>query len=263
MAVVTGATRGIGAGLASHFASPGLAAGPVRPLAADGSARCRRPSPRPVDVTDAAAVDRLADEVVDRFGRIDVWVNNAGVLEPDRAAGRRRPAPPWSATWPPTSSGVMHGTAAFARHVRSRPGAGRSSTCRRARPPRRTAGWAAYCASKAAVEMVTEVVGLEEAGAGLRRLHRGPRRGRHRHAGADPVDPGVDASPASGASTGSTRKGCSSPRRGWRRASSSGASTRPPGCCPVPGQGSVRFRVPTAPLRRPGRGRTVSRGPPR
>ncbi|WP_424135565.1 SDR family oxidoreductase [Roseomonas chloroacetimidivorans] len=33
----------------------------------------------PTDVTDAAAVQRLANGARDRFGRIDVWINNAGV----------------------------------------------------------------------------------------------------------------------------------------------------------------------------------------
>jgi NAD(P)-dependent dehydrogenase (short-subunit alcohol dehydrogenase family) len=33
----------------------------------------------PTDVTDPAAVEALAQHAVDRFGRIDVWVNNAGV----------------------------------------------------------------------------------------------------------------------------------------------------------------------------------------
>jgi len=37
-----------------------------------------------VDVRDAQAVDELARTVRERFGRIDLWVNNAGVLEPIR-----------------------------------------------------------------------------------------------------------------------------------------------------------------------------------
>jgi NADP-dependent 3-hydroxy acid dehydrogenase YdfG len=33
----------------------------------------------PTDVTDEAAVAELARRAMERFGRIDVWVNNAGV----------------------------------------------------------------------------------------------------------------------------------------------------------------------------------------
>ncbi|HEY5109974.1 MAG TPA: SDR family NAD(P)-dependent oxidoreductase, partial [Acidimicrobiales bacterium] len=133
-----------------------------------------RPEPPPgadvvvaaLDVADAPAVDRFADEVVARFGRIDLWVNNAGVLDPvgpladaDPAALERHVAT--------NVLGVMHGTAAFARHVRSRPGGGSLVNVSSGAASSPYRGWAAYCASKAAVEMLTEVVGLEEAASGL------------------------------------------------------------------------------------------------
>ena len=44
------------------------------------SAVSSRPSFSTVAVTDADAVERLATAAEDRFGHIDVWVNNAGVL---------------------------------------------------------------------------------------------------------------------------------------------------------------------------------------
>jgi NAD(P)-dependent dehydrogenase (short-subunit alcohol dehydrogenase family) len=37
---------------------------------------------RAVDVTDAAALDRFARDVTAELGPIDLWLNNAGVLEP-------------------------------------------------------------------------------------------------------------------------------------------------------------------------------------
>jgi NAD(P)-dependent dehydrogenase (short-subunit alcohol dehydrogenase family) len=165
VAVVTGAARGIGAGLAAEFAARGFRLGlcsrslPARP----GGAAVVLAA---IDVADAGAVARFADQVVARFGRIDLWVNNAGVLDPvgplagaDPAALDRHVAT--------NVLGVMHGTAAFARHVRSRPGTGSlvNMSSGAATSPYR--GWAAYCASKAAVEMLTEVVGLEEADHGL------------------------------------------------------------------------------------------------
>jgi len=81
VAVITGSSRGLGAGLAVHFAGRGFRLGlcgrnrPESPPGADALVAA-------LDVGDAAAVDRLADEVVARFGRIDLWVNNAGVLDP-------------------------------------------------------------------------------------------------------------------------------------------------------------------------------------
>lgn len=165
MAVVTGASRGIGAGLAAHFADRGLRLGlcgrnrPVAPPGTDAVVLA-------LDVGDAAAVDRLADEVVARFGRIDLWVNNAGVLDP---IGPLVDADPTALDRHVATNiiGVMHGTAAFARHVRSRPGGGSLVNISSGAATSPYRGWAAYCASKAAVEMLTEVVGLEEVGSGL------------------------------------------------------------------------------------------------
>ena len=77
----TGASRGIGAGMAVHFASRGLRLGlcgrnrPESPTGADAMVAA-------LDVADAGAMDSFADQVVNRFGRIDLWINNAGVLDP-------------------------------------------------------------------------------------------------------------------------------------------------------------------------------------
>jgi NAD(P)-dependent dehydrogenase (short-subunit alcohol dehydrogenase family) len=83
--VITGASSGIGLATARAFAARGArlvlaarsperlqrAAADVLPLTAEVLAV-------PTDVSDAAQVDRLGTAAVDRFGRIDVWVNCAG-----------------------------------------------------------------------------------------------------------------------------------------------------------------------------------------
>jgi len=83
--VLTGASSGIGLATARAFAREGarlvVAARGAERLA--GAADdCRALGAEvlavPADVTDAAAVDRLAAAAVERFGRIDVWVNDAG-----------------------------------------------------------------------------------------------------------------------------------------------------------------------------------------
>jgi NAD(P)-dependent dehydrogenase (short-subunit alcohol dehydrogenase family) len=164
--VVTGASRGLGAGLAATFAADGMALGlcaRTEPTVA-GSADAVTGS---VDVADAAAVDAFAAAVVERFGRIDLWVNNAGVLGPvgplaDADPGQVRAALEIDVL------GVLHGTATFARHVRTRPGGGVLVNISSGAATKAYAGWAPYGAAKAAVEMATEVVAVEERHAGLR-----------------------------------------------------------------------------------------------
>jgi NAD(P)-dependent dehydrogenase (short-subunit alcohol dehydrogenase family) len=120
-----------------------------------------------VDVTDAGAVDRFCDDVVARLGRIDLWVNNAGLLAPIAPLREADPAE-LRANVEANVLGVLYGSAAFARHVRSRPGGGTLVNISSGAATTPYEGWAAYCASKAAVDHATRVVAAEEADAGLR-----------------------------------------------------------------------------------------------
>ncbi len=84
-AIVTGAGSGIGAATARHFldagynvALVGRREAPLQEVAADAE----RALVTPCDVTDPAAVDACFADVTDRFGRVDVLFNNAGVALP-------------------------------------------------------------------------------------------------------------------------------------------------------------------------------------
>lgn len=84
--VVTGASSGIGRATALEFAGhrSSLVLAARRAQALEEAARqCRERGGEaivvPTDVTDAEAVERLASAAVERFGRIDVWVNAAAV----------------------------------------------------------------------------------------------------------------------------------------------------------------------------------------
>ena len=191
---MTGASRGLGAGLAARYAARGFglglcarhepAAPPVprgsspdqaggeataeaRDEGADRGAGVNRVVTAAVDVTDPVAVDRFAAEVVTRLGRIDLWVNNAGLLAPIAPLRDAGPAEV-RANVEVNVLGVMFGSAAFSRHVRSRPGVGVLVNVSSGAATKPYEGWAAYCASKAAVDHLTRVVAAEEADAGLR-----------------------------------------------------------------------------------------------
>jgi NAD(P)-dependent dehydrogenase (short-subunit alcohol dehydrogenase family) len=85
-AVVTGAASGIGRGLSHRFAKEGMQLvladiepGPLDEAAAALKAEGATVLAVPTDVSRADQVQTLADRAVERFGRVDVVCNNAGV----------------------------------------------------------------------------------------------------------------------------------------------------------------------------------------
>ena len=178
VAVVTGASRGLGAGLAVHFAASGMHLGlcarhrprlavRTRPTAQAGHVvSAETPVLSAVDVTDRDAWRRFADAVVERFGRIDLWVNNAGLLGPIAPLALAGGAA-LAETIAVNVTGVANGSSVFAAHVRERPGRGVLVNVSSGAATKPYEGWAAYCASKAAVDQLTRVVALEEARHGL------------------------------------------------------------------------------------------------
>jgi NAD(P)-dependent dehydrogenase (short-subunit alcohol dehydrogenase family) len=77
VAIITGGSQGIGAGLVAGYRGRGWAV--------VASARTIKPSEDPAvltvagDIADPATADRIIDGALERFGRIDTLVNNAGV----------------------------------------------------------------------------------------------------------------------------------------------------------------------------------------
>ena len=80
VAVLTGGASGIGAATCARLLADGFALA-VCDIDADGATAAAGPGGlgRGVDVADEKAVDAFVAEVVERFGRIDVLVNNAGI----------------------------------------------------------------------------------------------------------------------------------------------------------------------------------------
>ncbi|TYQ10294.1 UNVERIFIED_ORG: hypothetical protein L601_002600000570 [Gordonia westfalica J30] len=85
-AVVTGAAAGIGEGLARHLATLGMTvviadidADRARAVAADIESAGGHAEGRGVDVSDAEAVQELAAAVFERYGSVELLINNAGI----------------------------------------------------------------------------------------------------------------------------------------------------------------------------------------
>ena len=86
-AIVTGAASGFGEGMAKRFAEEGAnvlvadlnGEGAERVASEIGAAAC----PLAVDVARRDDVDRMAETALERFGRIDIMINNAGYTHPN------------------------------------------------------------------------------------------------------------------------------------------------------------------------------------
>lgn len=165
---VTGASAGFGAALVQEILARGdrviAAARRIEDIAPGDAARLL---PVRLDVTRAADVDAAVAAAIVRFGAIDVLVNNAGygllstIEEADEAAVRRQ------------FDTNVFGPAALMRvvlpHMRARRSGfivNVSSTA----GARGFAGSGYYCASKAALEAMTEALAAEAASLGIRAM---------------------------------------------------------------------------------------------
>lgn len=181
VALVTGASRGIGAATAGTLAARGAAVALVG-RSADAldevAARVRAAGgvavPLVADLADPDAVATLVPRVVAELGGLDILVNNAGLLPPATRSERLSRAD-WDAVL------ALNLTAPWALASQAHPvlaerggGVIVNVTSTAAYYP--SIGLAHYCSSKAALEMTTKVLALEWARDGIRVVGIAPGR---------------------------------------------------------------------------------------
>jgi NAD(P)-dependent dehydrogenase (short-subunit alcohol dehydrogenase family) len=173
-ALVTGASRGIGRALAQALGEAGAqvavtarTAGPADQAARELGDAGIESTGYALEVTDGGQVSEVVDAVVDRYGRIDVLVNNAGISIPSTALETSEET--FRTVLDTNLDGVWRCSVAAAKHM-AKAGSGTivnvgSMSAMIVNQPR----WQApYLASKAAVHQLTKALAAEWAPMGIR-----------------------------------------------------------------------------------------------
>ena len=121
-AVVIGGTSGIGKAIALGLADAGADVVPTgrranlaKEVARDVESRGRRSLATTADVSDTESIQRLADVILEKFGKVDILVNAAGITV-------RRPTlevsdAEWEEIMDTNLTGMLRGCRAFGRHM--------------------------------------------------------------------------------------------------------------------------------------------------
>jgi NAD(P)-dependent dehydrogenase (short-subunit alcohol dehydrogenase family) len=173
VALVTGASRGIGRAIAEAYAAAGASVALASRTQADLDAvadgiRQRGGTALPVAAHTGSdeAVAELVDRVTAEFGGVDVLVNNAAT-NPHFGPVVTSEMSMWDKTWDVNVKGYFRTVQACLGSMRER-GGGSVINVASVAGERPLPGMGVYCVSKAAVLMLTEVLGAELAGAGVR-----------------------------------------------------------------------------------------------
>lgn len=172
-ALITGASRGIGAATAKRLAEYGasvvLAArseaeiGEVASAVRDAGGNAEAVA---CDVTSYEDVSAAVDRCVAGHGGLDILVNNAGLIDPIARLADSDPAE-WGRVADVNYKGVYHGLRA-AIPVMEKSGGGTIVNISSGAATSALEGWSHYCSSKAAVLMLTRCADKEYRDSGIR-----------------------------------------------------------------------------------------------
>ena len=168
IALVTGASRGLGEGVARALAADGAA---VMLLARDGDlartvageivAAGGRAEALACDVSDYPSVERAVADTRQRLGGLDILVNNAGVIEPIAEIAASDPAV-WARSIQINLIGAYYVVRAVLDGMLQ--GGGTIINVSSGAAYRPLEGWSSYCAGKAGLAMLTRSLVLETTG---------------------------------------------------------------------------------------------------
>lgn len=165
--VVTGAGRGIGYAVAERFAQEGAQVVIAEIDRATGAAAAEKLGAHfeYLDVSNSAAVKQAVDTIQQRFGRIDVWVNNAGIAH--KALAVDLAIEDWDMDIGIMLSGAFY-CARYVGKIMMAQGRGSMVNVASVNGMFAQQGRASYCAAKAGLIMLTKVLASEWAEHGVR-----------------------------------------------------------------------------------------------
>ena len=174
--VITGASRGIGAEVAGVFAAAGAnvaliarSSDAIEKLAAEIGEQAIALT---CDVASYASVEGAIAKAKETFGSVDILINNAGVIEPIAHLASADPDE-WGTVIDINLKGVFNGMrAVLPMMIASGGGSILTISSGAAHAP--VEAWSHYCASKAAVKMLTECVHKENGADGIRAIGLSP-----------------------------------------------------------------------------------------
>ncbi len=171
VALITGASRGLGRALALAYAREGAklvinarSEGSLKPVAGEAEAAGAEVLAYPADVSSVTDVQGLVEAAADRFGRIDVLVNNAGLLGP-RVKIEEYPEDEWRQVIEANLTAPFLLAKAAAPYMQE--GASIINVVSGVSVEGR-AEWGAYSVSKFGVEGLTQILAAELADRGIR-----------------------------------------------------------------------------------------------